>query len=215
MSTPVRIDFISDPVCPWCAIALGALEQALKRLPEALQIELAFQPFELNPDMPAAGQNAVEHIMQKYRSSAADIARSQENIKARGLEIGFDFDLKKRTHFYNSFDAHRLMHWAETQGLHRPLAHVLFQAFFSDGRNISEHETLADLADEAGLSRELALEVLTSGQFSQEVRQRERHYTSRGVHAVPTIVLNNKYMISGAQPADYFEQAIRQAAADT
>lgn len=214
MSDPIRIDFISDPVCPWCAIALQELAQALERLPAELEIELAFQPFELNPDMPAAGQDAVEHIMQKYGRSAADVARSQENITARGLEIGFHFDLRKRTHFYNTFDAHRLMRWAETRGKQRPLAHLLFRAYFSDGRNISDRETLASLAGDVGLARDEALEVLSSGQFSREVQEREHYYTSRGVHAVPAVVLNGKHLISGAQAADYYEKALRQVAAE-
>ncbi|MBD2839870.1 DsbA family oxidoreductase [Pseudomonas sp. JM0905a] len=214
MSEPIRIDFISDPVCPWCAIALEALEQALARLPAELDIELAFQPFELNPGMPAAGQDAVEHIMQKYGRSATDIARSQENITTRGLDIGFHFDLKKRTHFYNTFDAHRLMRWAETRGRQRPLAHLLFRAYFTDGRNISDRETLASLADDAGLARDEALEILSSGQFSREVQEREHHYTSRGVHAVPAVILNGRHLISGAQPADYYERALRQVAAE-
>lgn len=212
MTNLIHIDFISDSVCPWCAIALEELEQALERLPE-LEVELNFQPFELNPQMPAEGQNAVEHIMQKYGSSAADIARSQESITARGLEVGFHFDLNKRTHFYNTFDTHRLMHWAETRGRQRPLAHVLFKAYFTDGRNISERETLADLAAEVGLSRDDALEVLNSGRFSREVREHEQFYTSRGVHAVPAVVVNGKHLITGAQSADYFERALRQVAA--
>ncbi|MDH4873964.1 DsbA family oxidoreductase [Pseudomonas sp. BN515] len=214
MSEPIRIDFISDPVCPWCAIALQELAQALERLPAELEIELVFQPFELNPEMPAAGQDAVEHIMQKYGRSAADVARSQENITSRGLEIGFHFDLRKRTHFYNTFDAHRLMRWAETRGRQRPLAHLLFRAYFSDGQNISDRETLASLAGDVGLARDEALEVLSSGQFSQEVQEREHYYTSRGVHAVPAVVLNGKHLISGAQAADYYEKALRQVAAE-
>lgn len=214
MSEPIRIDFISDPVCPWCAIALQELAQALERLPAELEIELVFQPFELNPEMPAAGQDAVEHIMQKYGRSAADVARSQENITSRGLDIGFHFDLRKRTHFYNTFDAHRLMRWAETRGRQRPLAHLLFRAYFSDGQNISDRETLASLAGDVGLARDEALEVLSSGQFSQEVQEREHYYTSRGVHAVPAVVLNGKHLISGAQAADYYEKALRQVAAE-
>ncbi|WP_044874484.1 DsbA family oxidoreductase [Pseudomonas sp. LFM046] len=215
MSTAIRIDFISDLVCPWCAIALGALEQALERLPPDLAVDLNFEPFELNPSMPAAGQNAVEHIMQKYGSSAEDIARSQEHIRALGRDVGIQFDLAKRTHFFNTFDSHRLMHWAKTRGQEHRLAQALFRAYFTDGRNISDHETLAELADEAGLPREQALEVLTSGQFGEEVKAREHFYTSRGVHGVPAILLNGRQLISGAQPADYFEQALLQVAAGT
>lgn len=213
MSTAIRIDVLSDPVCPWCAVGLGALELAIQRLPRIVAVELNFEPFELNPYMPAGGQNAVEHIMQKYGSSADDIARSQASIRDHGREVGFHFDLEKRTHFFNTFDAHRLMYWARAEGCQRRLAHALFHAYFTDGKDISDHATLAELADEAGLPRDQAREVLASNRFANEVRERERFFTRRGIHAVPALIIDGRQLIIGAQSVDYFEQALRQVAA--
>jgi len=210
MSTPIRVDFISDIVCPWCAIGLGALEQAIDRLADEVAVDINFEPFELNPDMPPSGQNAVEHIMQKYGSTAADIARGQHSIRTGGDSVGFRFDFQKRTHFYNSFDAHRLMIWAAALGRQLPLARALFSAYFTDGQDISRHETLISIASAAGLPEDLAREVLGSHRYANEVRDREYFFTSRGVHSVPCIVLNGRQIITGAQSADYYEQALRQ-----
>ena len=215
MSTSIRVDFISDPVCPWCAIGLGALEQAIQRLADDVVVDIHFEPFELNPNMPQGGQNAVEHIMQKYGSTAADIARGQRSIKAGGDSIGFAFDFDKRTHFYNTFDAHRLMFWAASKGLQRPLAHALFKAYFSEGENVSSHEALARIASQVGLPLEQAGEVLASSQYTNEVRERETHFTRRGIHSVPSVVINGRQLVTGAQTADYYEQALRTLAAQT
>jgi predicted DsbA family dithiol-disulfide isomerase len=213
MHTAIRIDILSDPVCPWCAVGLGALELAIRRLADEVTVELNFEPFELNPDMPAGGQNAIEHIMQKYGSSADDTAHSQASIRAHGQEVGFHFDLEKRTHFFNTFDAHRLMYWASGKGLQRRLAHALFSAYFSNGKDISDHPTLAAIAGEVGLPMEQARALLASNQFASEVREREHYFTSRGIRAVPALVIGGRQLISGAQSADYLEQALRQIAA--
>lgn len=213
MTTAIRIDVLSDPVCPWCAIGLAAMEMAIQRLANEVAIELNFEPFELNPDMPAGGQNAIEHIMQKYGSSADEIARSQASIRAHGRDVGFYFDLEKRTHFFNTFDAHRLMYWAKSKGLQRRLAHTLFSAYFINGKDISDHATLTELASEVGLPAEQARTVLASEQFASEVREREHYFTRRGVHAVPALIVDGRQLITGAQSADYFEQAFRQIAA--
>lgn len=215
MNAPIRIDFISDIVCPWCAIGFGALEQAIQRLADEVVVEINFEPFELNPQMPRSGQNAVEHIMQKYGSTAADIARGQDSIRAGGKSVGFHFDLEKRTHFYNTFDAHRLMFWAGLEGLQRPLAHALFAAYFTQGQNISSAETLAGIASVVGLSEDQARKVLASDLYIKEVREREFHFTRRGIHSVPVVVLNERQLITGAQTADYYEQALRKSTALT
>lgn len=215
MSTPIRVDFISDIVCPWCAIGLGALEQAILRLADEVQVDINFEPFELNPQMPVGGQNAVEHIMHKYGSTAADIARSQVSIRSGGQRVGFHFDFEKRSHFYNTFDAHRLMFWAGLEGVQRPLAHALFTAYFTQGQDISAHATLAGIASTVGLSEDRAREVLSSAQYSSEVRERESLFITRGIHSVPGVVLNGRQLITGAQPADYYEQALRQIMAGT
>jgi predicted DsbA family dithiol-disulfide isomerase len=212
MSKPLRIDFVSDVSCPWCIIGLKSLETALDRLDGEVAAELHFQPFELNPAMPPAGQDIVEHIAQKYGSSAAQIDANRENIRARGEQLGFTFRMDKRGRIYNTFDAHRLLHWAELEGRQAALKHALFEAYFTDGKNPGDHEVLVELAQRVGLDAERARAILASDTYAEEVREQERFYTDRGIHSVPAIIINDQHLISGGQPPEVFEQALRQIA---
>ena len=209
---PVRIDFVSDVSCPWCAIGLAALQQALDKLGDAVAVDMHLQPFELNPQMPAAGEDAVEHLQRKYSSSAEQIHTNQESIRARGAALGFTFNMDKRQRVYNTFDAHRLLHWAEGEGEGRDLAlkQRLLRAYFTDGEDVSAHETLVRLAAEAGLDGARARAVLTDGSFADEVRAQEQLYLDKGIHSVPATIINNRHLISGGQPPEAFEQALRQ-----
>lgn len=150
MTSSVTIDFISDVVCPWCALGATALEQAIENVAGEVSVELTYKPFELNPDMPAEGEQAVEHLMRKYGRTADDIAAGKTMQIARGEAIGFKFDLEKRTHFYNTFDAHRLLLWALQEGRQVELKKVLLRGYFSEGQNPSDHQALVRLATEAG-----------------------------------------------------------------
>ncbi len=186
MTASVTIDFVSDVVCPWCALGATALEQAIENVAGEVSVELTFKPFELNPDMPAEGKNAVEHLMRKYRRTADEVTASKAMQIARGEAIGFKFDLEKRSHFYNTFDAHRLLFWASQEGRQIALKRALLRAYFADGQNPSDHQTLVRLAAEAGLDAERAGEVLASGAFAKEVRElqaflpRARHQFGTG-----------------------------------
>ncbi|MBQ4855532.1 DsbA family oxidoreductase [Rhodanobacter sp. B2A1Ga4] len=215
MSTPapLRIDFVSDVSCPWCAIGLASLQQALAKLDGEVTAEIHFQPFELNPQMAAEGEDAVEHLVHKYGSSAAQIMANQEMIRARGAALGFTFDMDRRRRVYNTFDAHRLLHWAELEGHHLALKQALLRAYFTDGEDVSAHDTLLRLAVEAGLDAEHAREVLASDEFADEVRAQEQFFQSRGIHSVPATIVNGQHLISGGQPPEAFEQALRQIAA--
>ncbi len=212
MSTPMRIDFVSDVSCPWCVIGLRALEDALARIGPELAVEFEFQPFELNPQMPAEGQDLNEHVMEKYGISAADVARNRENIRARGAELGFEFRLDKRDRIYNTFDAHRLLAWAAHEGRQRELKHALFAAYFTRGESPGERAVLLAAASAAGLDAERAAAVLDSEEFADDVRQRERYFQQLGVHAVPSIILNGQHLLQGGQPADVFERVLREVA---
>lgn len=214
MTAHLKIDFVSDISCPWCVIGLGSLEQALERLGDELTADIHFQPFELNPQMPAEGQDIVEHLSQKYGSTAEESRRNQEAIRARGAALGFTFDMDKRSRIYNTFDAHRLLHWAELEGGQRALKKALFKAYFTDGRNPSDREVLVDAAKEAGLDPERAREVLASGRYADEVRQCEQLYAEQGIRAVPSVIINDKYLIQGGQPVELFEQALRKIASE-
>jgi predicted DsbA family dithiol-disulfide isomerase len=215
MSAHLNIDFVSDVSCPWCVIGLKSLEQALERIGPGMKAEIHFQPFELNPQMPLEGQDIAEHIAQKYGSTPEDMARNQRGIRARGAELGFDFNFDTRSRIYNTFDAHRLLHWAGLEGRQHALQQALFSAYFTDGRNPSDREVLIDVAERVGLDPRRAREVLESGAYADEVRASEQRYGQLGIHAVPSVIVNNKYLIQGGQPVEVFEQALRRIAAES
>lgn len=214
MTTPLKIDFVSDVSCPWCVVGLRALDQALAALGDEVRAQIHFQPFELNPDMPGEGQDIVEHIAEKYGSSAEQIAANQQNIRTRGAELGFTFAGGERR-IYNTFDAHRLLHWAGLEGRQQALKEALFAAYFTDLKDPSDHRTLADIAQRVGLDRMRAEAILSSSDFATEVRAAEQLWVSRGVTSVPTIVFNDQYAVSGGQPVDVFIGAIRQIIAES
>ncbi|HET8940801.1 MAG TPA: DsbA family oxidoreductase [Rudaea sp.] len=211
-TTRVRIDFVSDISCPWCVIGLKSLEHALDNLDGQVQADIHFQPFELNPQMPAQGQDSAEHIREKYGSTPEQIAANRENIRARGEALGFVFDMAKRSRVYNTFDAHRLLHWAGLEGRQAQLKHALFGAYFTDGEDIGSHEVLIRLAGKVGLSMLRAREILSSDSYAADVRKQERFYQGNGIHAVPAVILNERHLISGGQPPQVFEAALLQIA---
>lgn len=212
MAPRIKIDFVSDVSCPWCAVGLGSLEQALSRVAGEIETVLHFQPFELNPDMPPEGQDTVERLSRKYGMTPKQIRQNGELITARGHEVGFTFNMDKRTRTYNTFDAHRLLHWAGLEGHQRALKHALLKAYFTDGENPSAHDVLIRLCRESGLSPERARAILDTDEYSAEVRERERFYTQQGIHSVPSIILNDRHLIQGGQAPETFEQALRQVA---
>jgi predicted DsbA family dithiol-disulfide isomerase len=214
MTAKLKIDFVSDVSCPWCVIGLRALEQALERVGDAVTAEIHFQPFELNPQLPPDGQDITEHLVQKYGSTPEQLQRNRESIRARGADLGFTFEMGKRSRVYNTFDAHRLLHWAELEGRQRDLKRALFTAYFTEGRNPSDREVLIDVATQAGLDAVRAREVLESGRYADEVREREQFYGQQGIRAVPSVIVDDRYLIQGGQPVEVFEQALRQIASE-
>ena len=213
MARPMKIDFVSDVSCPWCIIGLRGLEQALENTGDLIDARITFQPFELNPAMPPEGQNIVEHVAQKYGSTPEQSAANREMIRARAAALGFTMRGTDQSRIYNTFDAHRLLHWAEIEGHQAELKNALFQAYFTDQQNPSDHDVLVAAAEKAGLDADAAREILTSGQYAEEVRRTEQLWQSRGISAVPAIVIDDQYLISGGQPPEAFEQALRNIAA--
>lgn len=210
MTKPIRIDFVSDVSCPWCVIGLRGIEEALKRVGDLVAARIHFQPFELNPHMPPEGQKLVEHVAQKYGSTAQQFRERREAIRDRASKLGFDIRLSSEEgRVYNTFDAHRLMHWAGLEGRQHQLKLALFDTYFTSCLNPSDHEVLADAAERAGLERQAALEVLVSGAYAEEVREAERFWQARGISAVPAVIINERYLISGGQPPEVFENAFR------
>jgi predicted DsbA family dithiol-disulfide isomerase len=207
----MKIDFVSDVACPWCAVGLNSLERALERIGDDAQIELAFEPFELNPTLGPEGADAAEYLRAKYNLSPEQLARNRGHIRERGAEVGFEFG--ERKHVWNTFDAHRLMHWAGLEGKQRELKHALLRAYHGEGRNPGAHDVLLELAGAVGLDTERAHEVLESGAYADEVRARERYWQELGIHSVPSVIVNDRHLIQGGQPPGVFEQALRRIAA--
>jgi predicted DsbA family dithiol-disulfide isomerase len=215
MTTTLKIDFVSDIACPWCAVGLGALEQALEELQNEVKAHIHFQPFELNPHMPEGGEDLVEHLGKKYGSTAEQQAQMYQNIKARGTEVGFAFHPTGRGRIFNTFDAHRLLHWAEHEGVagdQHKLKKAFLEAYQGRGEVIESHEVLLAIVEAQGMNTVAAKAVLESDTYSQAVREKENFYTSAGIHSVPAVIINDRHLISGGQPAHVFVQALREIA---
>lgn len=214
----VKIDYVSDIACPWCAVGLGGLEQAIKKIGDAFEVEVHFQPFELNPDMPPGGQDVFEHLTQKYGKTVDQVRATQNDIKARAAAVGYPFHPEGRKHVYNTFNAHRLLHWAGLehgpQAQHR-LKRELLVTYFQLAVDLDDPQNVLAAVSRAGLDVERANKILASDEFTAEVRAQQRKYTSMGIQSVPSIIINDKYLLQGAQPAEAFEQALRQVAAES
>ncbi len=209
----LRIDFISDVVCPWCIIGLKSLEAALQRTADIAAPDIRFQPFELNPAMPPEGQNVRDHVAEKYGASPGQSAASRSAIRDAAAEFGFTIAGGPDSRIWNSFDAHRLLHWAGTLGRQPDLKLALFEAHFSQGRNIADAGVLAAVAGAAGLDATAAADILANGTFADEVRTAEAFWIEQGVTAVPAIVFDSRFMVVGGQPVDAFENVIRKVVA--
>ena len=208
----MKIDFVSDVACPWCAVGLLSLEEALRRVGPELQVELNFQPFELNPQMPPQGEDTLQHLARKYGASPEQLAQTREVLRQRGAELGFSFG--ERPRIWNTFDAHRLLHWAGLEGRQRELKHALLAAYHTHAQNPSASEVLLQLCANVGLDVDRARDILDSDEFADEVRARERFYQEQGISAVPSLIIDDRHLIQGGQPPEAFERALRQLAAE-
>lgn len=214
---PLRIDFVSDVVCPWCAIGLSSLEIALAKLEGEVAAELHFQPFELHPDMGPEGVEVVPYLAKKYGLTAEQVQRNQQTIAERGAAVGFQFRMERRSRTYNTFDAHRLLHWAGELGAtqQRALKHALLSAHFTEGENPGAREVLLRCAERAGLDADGAAAVIDSDRYADAVREQERLYQQAGISSVPSVIVNERYLIQGGQPPELFEQSLREIAAES
>lgn len=213
MPKPMKIDFVSDVSCPWCIIGLRGLEEALSRTSDLIDADITFQPFELNPHMGKDGQNIGEHVAEKYGATPEQSAANRAMIRQRAADLGFTMQMSDTSRIYNTFDAHRLLHWAELEGKQAALKRALFEAYFTNQQDPSDHAVLIAVAATVGLDPARATEILASDEYAREVRVAEQLWQSRGINAVPAIVINERYLISGGQPPEAFEQALREIAA--
>ncbi len=213
--TTLHIDFISDVSCPWCAIGLNGLLQAMQQLNGEVTATLRFMPFELNPDMPPGGQDITEHLTQKYGSTPEQQAQIRETIRQRGAEVGFAFNPSGRGRIYNTLHAHRLLHWAGEQGTAQQLLlkQLLLKACHTQGMAMDDREVLLDCAGQAGLDLNDAEAVLNDGRYAEEVHEAEAMVAEAGIRSVPAVVINQRHLISGGQPVANYVQALREIAA--
>jgi predicted DsbA family dithiol-disulfide isomerase len=212
----LKIDFVSDVVCPWCAIGLASLEIALARLEGEVAVELHFQPFELHPDMGPEGVEVVPYLAKKYGMSAEQVERNQQAIAERGKAVGFEFRMERRNRTWNTFDAHRLLHWAGEVGAaqQRALKHALLSAHFTEGENPGARAVLLRCAAQAGLDATRAAAVVDGDEYADAVREREQLYRQAGISSVPSVIVNERYLIQGGQPPELFEKSLREIAAE-
>lgn len=207
---PLRIDIVSDVVCPWCIIGYRQLAEALQASNTAHEIH--WHPFELNPEMPPEGQNLREHLAEKYGSSAKESEENRLKLTQIGAQVGFEFRFSDDTRMHNTFNTHQLLHWAEQQGRMHDLTQALFSAHFSNHRSLSDNTVLADIAAEIGLDRAQALAVLEDQRFAKDVRDAERISQEQGIQSVPTVIFNRRHLVTGAQGVENYTHILEQLA---
>lgn len=213
MKPTIKIDFVSDIACPWCAVGLGNLNQAIAQLSDKANFEVHFRPFELNPHMPIGGQDAVEHLTQKYGLSEEQVKANQANIRTKALEAGFEFHPEGRKWVYNTFNAHRLIYWAAKEydlQKQAALKAELLKTYFCLAVNLDDQKNLLDAVARAGLDTQRAKEILNGAEFANEVQQEKTTYTNAGINSVPSIILNDQHLLQGAQPPESFVEAFEQ-----
>ncbi len=207
----VRIDFVSDIACPWCAIGLASLQNAIDQVGSEVKTEISFKPYELNPQMPVGGRDVFEYLTEKYGRTLAEVQASQENIYRRAADVGFAFHPEGRKRVYNTFNAHRLLHWAkEEHGAEAQLRlkKELFHTYFTLAINFDDQQNILDAVARAELPTKRAQEILNSDEFSQAVRDQEQKYMQLGINSVPAIIFNNQYLVQGGQAPEVFAKAL-------
>lgn len=215
MTQTVQIDFVSDISCPWCAVGLSSLALALERLHPEVVALVRVHPFELNPGMGPGGQDIGEHLSEKYGSTSEQQAQIRQTIRERGGAVGFEFNPDGRGRIYNTFNAHRLLHWAGEAHPERQLAlkMALLMACHRDRQAMDEPAVLVQAAVDAGLDSARAHAILASDEYADAVRESEAFFTQAGIRAVPAVIVNRRHLISGGQPVEAYEQALREIAA--
>lgn len=207
-ASPMRIDIISDVMCPWCVIGYRQLAIALDA--KGVAHEIHWHPFELNPNMPPEGQDMREHVAEKYGTTPAQSDASRAQMSALGDELGFSFGFAEGFRMHNTFNTHQLLHWADGQGRKHDLKQALFTAHFTNGRDLSDTSVLADIAAEIGLDRTEAAAVVTDQRFASDVRQEQNFWTQQGIQGVPAVVFDRQHLVTGAQGVDRYSSILDQ-----
>lgn len=204
----VQVDIVSDVVCPWCVVGFLQLGRALQA--EGLKAQVRWHPFELNPDMPAEGQNLYAHIREKYGSTREQSDQVRRHLVALGAELGFVFDFAPESRIYNTFAAHQLLDWAEGQNRQTELKQALFTAYFSSGQDITQPDVLVAAAARAGLDQAAARQVLDTGTHAEPVRRKQAFWIERGISGVPSMVFATRYLVTGAQGVPNYARILQR-----
>jgi predicted DsbA family dithiol-disulfide isomerase len=203
----LQIDIISDVMCPWCIVGYRRLEQALSKFDD-LEVTLQWHPFELNPAMGPEGQHLGEHIAEKYGSTPEQSDQNRQRLTQMGADLGFEFNFSDSSRIYNTLLAHQLLYWAAESGKQTDLKLALFSSYFTEQKNPDDIEVLIEAAAKVGLNADEARAVLTDKRFEAAVKEEEQLWISRGIQAVPAIVFNQQYLVSGAQDPDTIAELI-------
>ena len=206
----LKIDIVSDISCPWCIIGYRQLAEALEQTNTVY--ELHWHPFEINPDMTLEGKNLREHGAKKHNRTAQQVQESRDRMTVAGAEVGFKFNFNADTLVHNTFNCHQLLHWANQYGRTNDLKQALFNAYFTNNRNLSEKAVLADIAAEIGLDGAEALTVLDEQRFAKQVRDSEQHWREQGIQSVPAVIFNDRHLVSGTQGVENYISILKQLA---
>ncbi|MBD3640041.1 MAG: DsbA family oxidoreductase [Marinobacter sp.] len=211
----MQIDIVSDIACPWCAIGYARLERAMEQLALEYDFNIQWHAFELNPDHSGEGEPILPALARKYGRSEDEMRATQNQMMTIAKDLGLNFEKMQERFTCNTFDAHRLVKWAGEQGLQTAMKRALFDAYFGRAENVSDRDVLLSCAENAGLDSAKAAEILDSDQYAEMVRKDEATYQQAGVSAVPAFIINNKYLISGAQEPDSLVRAFEEIAAES
>ena len=210
MANPIRVDIVSDVVCPWCVIGYHQLTAASQET--GVGIDVHWHPFELNPMMAEDGEDLREHLAAKYGTTREESIKAREKLTAMGAALGFTFNYADDMRMWNTFRAHQLIDWAAANGKQHEAKLALFHAFFTRRENVSDPEVLASLAEEIGLDRSDARAMLERGDMGETVRGKQRFWTERGIHGVPAMIFDRQYLASGAQGEANYANLLRELA---
>lgn len=208
LKSPLRIDIISDVMCPWCVIGYRQLATALEA--KGVDHEIHWHPFELNPNMAAEGQDMRAHLIEKYQITPEQSDENRANMVARGEELEFTFNFNDGFRMHNTFNTHQLLHWANEQDRKHDLKQALFTAHFTDGRDLSDTKVLVDIAAEIGLDHDEATAVLADQRFAGDVRQEQEFWIKQGISGVPAVVFDRQHLVTGAQGVENYKSMLGQ-----
>lgn len=208
----LKIDIVSDVVCPWCAVGYANLSSALKQMSGNLSASIQWHPFQLNPHMPKSGQLISEHLTEKYGMDDSQLKQNQQHLLETGKQAGVEFNFDHRSHIFNTLDCHVLLDFAYSQGKQTALKQALFSAYFTDGLNISDQTVLVDVAESIGLDKSQIEQTLLDEVLREKVKEEENKYKTLGINSVPAFIVNDQYLISGGQPVDSFVSALTEIA---